>query len=384
MLTAILLFGSAFAFAAFMTWLARNDSGTGPMLLALCLFASSAIAQPATQPVFTAAVWQAPHHLFHVWKARGINLIITDAPKPDGHDRQDYMIKAHAAGLRVWIGTSTQVADEQNFAGFVQPDEPENWNKVVKNPDGSFNWPATTAVYKRRYAELKAEKPDVLVFGNFNGGPLNSAREAGGNPRNPLIGTYREFVQGADILCSDFYLAPTGRDTARYPEFAAGTTGRLIALSNNRKPVWAYVDTVDHGDPHPDARHPTPEEIRAHAWLHICHGATGIVYFPLKVRGGFKWDNTTPENAAAITALNAELQVHAAYLLTGTRTLRSLTAATWKLADGSTLAVDAKHAGGKWAVGIVETKAVEDVAVLKAEIARLKSQIEAARDALRP
>src|SRR5687768_7799854 len=66
-------------------------------------FASAAPAPTVPPPdFFWVGVWMQPPNDFKKWKDRGVNVIVTDRPKPDHKSNRDqYFAAAHAQGLKV-------------------------------------------------------------------------------------------------------------------------------------------------------------------------------------------------------------------------------------------------------------------------------------------
>jgi len=78
-------------------------------LLTCPVFAADApTTRPTTQPApplpfFFIGVWMQPAKDLKKWKDRGINVAITDKPKPDNSSRASYFAAAAAAGVKVVI-----------------------------------------------------------------------------------------------------------------------------------------------------------------------------------------------------------------------------------------------------------------------------------------
>ena len=64
--------------------------------------------RPTTQPApplpfFLIGVWMQPAKELKKWKDRGINVVVTDKPKPDNSSRASYFAAAESAGVKVVI-----------------------------------------------------------------------------------------------------------------------------------------------------------------------------------------------------------------------------------------------------------------------------------------
>src|SRR5882762_10466486 len=91
---------------------------------------------PTTRPVpplnfFFIGVWMQPAKDLKKWKDRGVNVSVTDKPKPDNTPRSTYFAAAAAAGMKVAIypdpAGPTNDLKEKSFLAWMQADEPENW-----------------------------------------------------------------------------------------------------------------------------------------------------------------------------------------------------------------------------------------------------------------
>src|SRR5438045_6890878 len=94
----------------------------------------------------------------------------------------------------------------------------------------------------------------------------------------------------------------------------------LLELSGGNKPAFAYIESCNiRITSSKNGAAPTASEMKAQAWVSVIHGAKGIVYFPLKIGGGFVWDATPPELATAVGELGRELIKYEQYFLKGKR-----------------------------------------------------------------
>src|SRR5438874_3948586 len=120
-------------------------------------------------PFFFIGVWMQPNKDLAKWRSRGINVAVTDKPKPDNSSRSVYFAGAAAAGVKVVIypdpaGPQNDLK-QQSFLAWMQGDEPENWGHLQKNSDGTFDLPATTATYCSIYNTLKQVSPSTPIYG---------------------------------------------------------------------------------------------------------------------------------------------------------------------------------------------------------------------------
>jgi hypothetical protein len=169
---------------------------------------------------------------------------------------------------------------------------------------------------------------------------------------------YREFLKGVDWCSGDWYVRATGREASRIADLQGRMVDYLFELSGGKKPVFAFIECCNQRlTSAKNGAAPTASEMKAQAWICVIHGATGIVYFPLKIGGGFAWDATPPELVGPMTELNKQLVGYQNYFLKGKRVKDpKAEAAVWTLPDGSTLSASAKFNGTEWDLKIEEKK----------------------------
>src|SRR5438477_791486 len=101
------------------------------LLLACPLMAEGPTTRPAPAlPFFFIGVWMQPAKELKKWKDRGINVVVTDKPKPDNSSRASYFAAAESAGVKVVIypdpaGAANDLKNK-SFLAWMQGDEPEN------------------------------------------------------------------------------------------------------------------------------------------------------------------------------------------------------------------------------------------------------------------
>lgn len=313
---------------------------------------------------FVIGVWQQPPQLFKTWSQRGINTLVTNAPKPDHKpDRPGYFKLAAANNLAVVIGADPEnpLNDKQypNFLAWLQRDEPENWPALKKTKDGKYDVGGSIEQYQSNYGRLKKLSPMTPIWGNFNGMHMTGTTKKA-HDRNPVGQEhYPPFMLGTDWVSADWYVRPAGRDGNRIGDLI-GTMCRRLEEWSGGKPFFVFVDCAElgiKGTPAPPAA-PKPEEMRAVAWIGVINGARGIVYFPLKIAGGFAWDNTPPVLLEEMTSLNHNLMEAAPFILNGKRISSSTPekhTATWTL-KGQTLTATVEWKDEKWVTTIVKPK----------------------------
>lgn len=268
---------------------------------------------PSTK--FVIGVWAQPNFqyntkdwsmipMFPKWVNRGVNLFVTNGINPSTPRNNPllYCSMAADAGAEAMVMPEVdnfdpaQLVGKPGFAGFMQPDEPEGWNHILKDAAGNYDMAATTKQYTDRYALYKKVGPNVPVYGNFTGNFI----WASPTPKPPSSvdpgitqQNYRDWFSGCDWISFDQYITNNKQPVAScYPTWQ-NQLKTLQALAGTSKPIFNYIETSDY-DTTTDTNGsgPTPGEFRAEVWASIILGFNGIIYFPQRVAGGFSEDAT--------------------------------------------------------------------------------------------
>ena len=93
---------------------------------------------------------------------------------------------------------------------------------------------------------------------------------------------YQDFVQACDIFAPNPYVI-TRLDPHKNDLRAVGRSVDAARAAAGRRPVWAILQAFWAEPIWP--RNPTPEELRAMAFIALNHGADGIIYFSYKSGG---------------------------------------------------------------------------------------------------
>ena len=238
------------------------------------------------------------------FQAAGINLYIGLWKGPTDEQlealraaRMPVICEQNEVGLR-------RLADE-TIVGWMHGDEPDNAQPL---PDGKGYGPpvppATIVADYRRLAERDPSRPVMLNLGQ--GVAWDGWYGRGVRTNHPE--DYAEYVRGADIVSFDIYPSTHERDTVRGNLWYVGRgVARLRQWSRDERVVWAVLECTRISNP---TVKPTPDQVRAEAWMAIVHGCRGILYFvhqfkPRFVEAALLED---AEMLAAVTALNRQIQ----------------------------------------------------------------------------
>lgn len=262
-----------------------------------------------TRPTFTIGVWQQPTSSFAKWKDLGVNTLVCHADEGGRVSKSAWEAQAAAAGL--WFvdypGENVPAEARQAFRlGFLQLDEPD-----LSSHQGKPGF--TLADLAAVYAKCKAT--GVPVWLTCAGSAFDNQWYDGRKFRTDIKAD-RPFWHSAadggymahcDRVGWDYYLWSSGRGGMF--EIWRTLMDRANAWSGG-KPQYLFIETSALGkDVAFDAA-----ALRAQVWHVVLYCATrgyplqGIVYFTHEVYPWWRgFDLTSPEVAAAMKQLNAEL-----------------------------------------------------------------------------
>jgi hypothetical protein len=191
-----------------------------------------------------------------------------------------------AADLATWVsGRAFVLADAQasaaDRAGTVGTHLPDEWDTHLPGD-------LTTADALRLVPEIPGSGPRFLTLTNHF--------YSGASPLPQGRGMYPALAASADVLGFDLYPL---QNWCRFDSFGDVYDSQLdlVALGRGR-PTFQWIE-ARRMDCMGDQLDPTPETVRAEAWLSIAGGAHAIGYFP---------NNWTAEVGAEIARTNHEIQ----------------------------------------------------------------------------
>ena len=277
-------------------------------LAAAALLLAAARAQSLLGERFPIGVWlQAPGNAQR-YRELGIELYVGLYQGPT----RAQLEALDAAGMPV-ICAQNEVGlahDKPTILGWMHGDEPDN---AQGRRLTGYRPPVPPWQVVERYEAMHRKDPTRPVLLNLGQGAAWDGWHGRGE-RSGRTEDYPEYLKGCDIASFDIYPATHPHaDVRGRLEFVGRGVQRLRGWSGGKKPVWAVLETarVAAGD----AR-PTPEQVHSAAWIAICCGASGIVWFahefePVFVEAGML---QYPEITTAVRTTNAEVQAHAAAL----------------------------------------------------------------------
>jgi hypothetical protein len=169
------------------------------------------------------------------------------------------------------------------------------------------------SVEKENYEFIRHNDPTALTWAVLTAGFHKSYN------RLPMD-LYRQYLQYTDIVSFDHYPVTGWNRPDRVPEVGVATR-QLVEMARPNQPVWTFVEASDQqlAWTPPQTHGPTPQEMRAEAWMSIAGGAKGVGYFTIGFGRGknFQWNNLTGEIKAEMKRTNAQLTELAAPIVLG-------------------------------------------------------------------
>jgi hypothetical protein len=285
--------------------------------------------QPAGETVsaspFVIGVWSQPANSFDKWKARGINTLVGYEGQSGMVSVEKFSTEAVNRGLymiRHPNADPTKDKGQKNLLAWMQNDEPDY-----------HNTPAS--VLQTEYATLKAVDPNMPVFANFSGS--SALWGYGGKTQTD----YQNWMKGADWIGNDLYpITAHNRPSALD---APGLAAQRLAQWSGGKRQFAVIEASDQELPGLTA-YPgvTADQFRSEVFNAVISGATGIIYFPQRIGGGFLYDNMNAQVEAEMKSVNARLARIGPALMsqrdpsTAGITVSGSLKATWRKYNGKT------------------------------------------------
>jgi len=274
---------------------------------------------PQDPGFFPIAVWcQDPKNAAR-YKDAGINLYVALWEGPT----EEQLAALRAAGMRA-ICDQNEVGlahmDDDTIVGWMHGDEPDN-AQAVYNAQGEmtgYGPPVPPARIVESYRSIKQRDPSRPVVLNLGQGIANGNWRGRGSEGKPE--DYDTYVLGADILSFDIYPVADTELAAgdRYLWLVPKGVDRLRGLTGNGKILWNALECTRIGN---TRAKPSPEQVRAEAWMSIIHGSTGLIWFvhqfePTFIEAALFED---PDVLAEVSAINHRLQELAPVLNSPTR-----------------------------------------------------------------
>jgi len=245
---------------------------------------------PASGSPFVIGVWSQPAWSMDKWKARGINTMVGYESLSGTVSVESYSAAAVSQGLymiRQANPDPKKDVNQKNLLAWMLNDEPDY-----------HNTPAATLV--GQYQTLKKADSKIPVFVNFSG---SSALWGYGGK---FEADYKKWMAAADWVSNDLYpITAHNRPSALD---APGLAAARLAQWSGGKRQFAVIEASDQQLPgHENYPGVTPDQFRAEVFNAVISGATGIIYFPQKIGGGFLFDSMNPQVEAEMKSVDARL-----------------------------------------------------------------------------
>jgi hypothetical protein len=255
--------------------------------------------QVSTSP-FVIGVWSQPAWSMDKWKGRGINTMVGYESLSGTVSNEAWSSAAVSKGLymiRQANATASKDVGQKNLLAWMLNDEPDYHNTPYQTPLNQYN-------------ALKAVDRNRPVFENFSG---SSALWHYGNWGEA---DYKNYLKSADWVSNDLYPV-----TAHNRPWALDAPGQAVATLANwsgGKRQFAVLEASDQQLPGVQYAYPgvNADQFRAEVFNSIISGATGIIYFPQRIGGGFNFDAMNSTVAAEMTKTNGRISRIGAALMT--------------------------------------------------------------------
>lgn len=239
---------------------------------------------------FVIGVWSQPTNSFAKWKARGINTVVGYESQSGAVSVESFSAAAVSNNLYMIRHPNADPSKDKyqkNLLAWMQNDEPDYHDTAP-------------SVLQAEYATLKKVDPNKPVFVNFSG---SSALWGYGGKTEA---DYQAWMKGADWVSNDLY--PITAHNRPIALDAPGLAVQRLAQWSGGKREFAVIEASDQQLPgHPEYPGVTADQFRSEVFNAVISGATGIIYFPQRIGGGFLYDNMNASIEAEMKSVNARL-----------------------------------------------------------------------------
>lgn len=241
---------------------------------------------------------------------------------PSNPGTADYWAAIRSAGMRVapeqvalpWL--TSHPGDNDLIFGWWLQDEADMQRT---GPGAGTQYSAAWA--RAQYASIKSNDSTRPIFQNFGaafatGNTSFKLNDAGGFDTGSQDGDMQMYAQAADIVEVDSYWYTSRyNDTHGAYRYGWNVDNTRMYLTDPKKPIWGFVETVGVDDVMPDI---TADQMEAAIWACIVHGARGMCYFN-KDTGGHSsgnddygiWSTSSNNPSLAMSKINRLTAVNA-------------------------------------------------------------------------
>ena len=260
---------------------------------------------PSTSPdYFPIAVWlQSPARAAQ-YRAAGINTYVGLWRGPT----EEQLAALRTADMKVICDQNAvgrRHLDDPTIIGWMHGDEPDNAQSLGEGK--GYGPPIPPEKIVEDYERIRAADPTRPVLLNLGQGVAWDGWHGRGVRTNHPE-DYPQYVKGGDIVSFDIYPVVHDRPAVTGKLwFVARGVERLVSWTEGRRIVWNCLECTRIS--HPTAK-PTPQHVRAEAWMSLIHGSRGLIYFVHEWEPKFNEAAllSDPEMLAAVTALNKQIR----------------------------------------------------------------------------
>jgi hypothetical protein len=211
-----------------------------------------------------------------------------------------YLDALKAEGLYGMVPFDANVVGHSAVLGWLLPHEPDA--AYLKGKEEMS--PAAMLVAYEKIKKADPARPVVLDFSPA----FTNIPEESNVPEAKKKEIYPAYAKAADILTYNVYPI-WGFNKPECLDWPAKAAVDLRALVGPKKPFFAMIETGKGAPSVPvdQQKDVSADEIRAEAWMAICHGATGIIYFTHQFKPKFNEFGPDAAKQAAIKKINDQI-----------------------------------------------------------------------------
>jgi hypothetical protein len=221
---------------------------------------------------------------------------------------KEYLDALKAAGLYGMVPFDANAVGHPALAAWLLPHEPDS--AYLKGKEDM-----SPAAMLAAYEKIKKADPSRPVVLDFSPG-FTSIPDESNVPEAKKKEIYPAYAKAADVLTYNVYPI-WGFNKPECLDWPAKAADDLKALVGPKKPFFAMIETGKGAPTVPvdQQKDVSADEIRAEAWMAICHGATGIIYFTHQFKPKFNEFGPDANKQAAIRKINDQITELAPALL---------------------------------------------------------------------
>ncbi|MFW6188969.1 MAG: hypothetical protein ACOC7T_00925 [Planctomycetota bacterium] len=266
------------------------------------LYAAWENGPPDEADFFPIAVWLQDPELAPRYAEAGVNTYVALRAGPTD-EQLDQLRKAGIKAVCAQNEKGLAHIEDPTIVAWMHGDEPDN-AQPLPEAEG-YGEPVPPEQVVARYERMKERDPTRPVLLNLGQGVAWDGW-AGRGSRSGHPEDYPHYVKACDIASFDIYpVAHPSDDVRDKLWYVANGVQRLNGWTGEDQPVWNCLEVSRIKTGH----RPSPEQLRAEAWMALIHGSKGLIYFVHEWQPKFSAHALLddPELLPAATALNEQI-----------------------------------------------------------------------------